>query len=119
MIGNIIGSNMFNFTILSVADLLSWKESIYIGSSQTNLMLIFGVAASAATAVILLLKRPKKEERYPRPWIYLVLSVIVVLCYLEMCIRDSSSRYGPSWFIISLIASLHSDISVRRRDGIP
>lgn len=86
MIGNIIGSNMFNFTILSVADLLSWKESIYIGSSQTNLMLIFGVAASAATAVILLLKRPKKEERYPRPWIYLVLSVIVVLCYLAFLI---------------------------------
>lgn len=86
MIGNIIGSNMFNFTILSVADLLSWKESIYIGSSQTNLMLIFGISASAATAVILLLKRPKKKERYPRPWIYLVLSVIVVLCYLAFLI---------------------------------
>ncbi|SCH10883.1 putative calcium/sodium:proton antiporter [uncultured Ruminococcus sp.] len=82
MFGNIIGSNMFNFTILSIADILCWKQSIYIPSYQTTLMLIFGVLSSVIAGAILLKRRAKKEEGNAAKIFHIICSLGIVLSYL-------------------------------------
>lgn len=46
MVGNVVGSNMFNFTIFSIADFLAGGTVIYVGGGQTGSMLLFGVVST-------------------------------------------------------------------------
>ena len=62
--GNIIGSNIFNFTILLVADVFSFmpdSSSVYVLNTNSQWLLIFGIIATAVTCVMLLLKNMKKR----------------------------------------------------------
>lgn len=57
--GNIIGSNIFNFTILFVADVFSFMPNgsgIYILNTDSKWLLILGVIATATTLGMLLVK---------------------------------------------------------------
>lgn len=58
--GNIIGSNIFNFTILFVADVFSFMpggSGIYILDTDSMWLLIFGAIAAVTTAGMMLLQR--------------------------------------------------------------
>lgn len=57
--GNIIGSNIFNFTILFVADVFSFmpnSSSIYLLNGDSKWLLIFGAIATATTLGMMLIK---------------------------------------------------------------
>ncbi len=79
MIGNIVGSNMFNFTIVFLSDLFIISGTAYFTSPQTVSMLIFGAVASVITGMILfIVTRLKKASK---PLILGLLSFFVVSCY--------------------------------------
>ncbi len=62
--GNIIGSNIFNFTILFVADVFSFgsgASNIYIPNLDSKFLLIFGAAATLTTLVMMLVKNRTKH----------------------------------------------------------
>ena len=84
MVGNIIGSNMFNYFILVVGDLLLTSGSIYTVASghQTNMLILFGFIASVFTGAILLLKkfRPAAKTAYS------IFAAVVVLCYVSFLV---------------------------------
>ena len=69
--GNVVGSNLFNFTILSLADLLYTGSSIYVGDAQVMTILIFGVFSTLATLGLI---RGKKYQNV------VMLSSATILC---------------------------------------
>lgn len=82
MIGNILGSNMFNFTILSVSDIIAGKTEIFIPSPQTMYMLLFGAAASVLAACSVALKNKSGEQRGgARLAVYAVSGTLILACY--------------------------------------
>lgn len=82
MIGNIVGSNMFNFTILTVADILTWNSSVYIPSKQTSLMLIFGMISTLLISAALIFKR-READRMPKisPVLFGIISFLILVSY--------------------------------------
>ncbi len=87
MVGNVIGSNMFNFTIFSVADIVSGAV-IYSAAStvsyQTKNMLIFGVVSSLSlmTAILLQRRTANKPQKGGLIGVYVLLGVIVIASYV-------------------------------------
>lgn len=60
--GNVMGSGVFNFCIISVADILYRGGSVYISNDKSSSYLnIFGLVATAAVGAILLMKIRKKD----------------------------------------------------------
>lgn len=63
--GNFIGSNIFNFTILFVADMFSFGKAanVYILNPESVYLLIFGEIAMISTFLMLFLKSPAKKNK--------------------------------------------------------
>ena len=82
MTGNILGSNLFNFAILTVADLTYAGGSLYVTTSQTWLLLIFGLASAIFIAMPILYKS-KGRRKYPRlrKTIYFIPPALVLASY--------------------------------------
>lgn len=84
--GNIFGSNMFNFMILVVADLLSFSQGatdIYVWDRQSQFLLMFGMIATAVMLVNYAIKScVRKESRILLPITYGLLDTGAVACYL-------------------------------------
>lgn len=55
--GNIVGSNLFNFTILSLADILYNKGGIYLKDYQASVFIILGIISSIFTIFTLVFKK--------------------------------------------------------------
>ncbi|MBR1443031.1 MAG: sodium:calcium antiporter [Firmicutes bacterium] len=55
--GNVIGSNLFNFTILSFGDILYRSGTIYEPGKSALLMIIFGIVSTVLTAMTLFTKK--------------------------------------------------------------
>lgn len=73
-IGNILGSNIFNFLVLFIADVLYTKGTIYLFRDiETVKLLVFG---AIATPLMLLILNDKKKK------IYKVSTLAIVVCYL-------------------------------------
>lgn len=86
MIGNVIGSNMFNFTIFSVADIIAF-QAIYPAASavsmETKCMLIFGVVSTLLmTGAMLLQNRAKGKSNVPLTIVYISVGVLIIGSYL-------------------------------------
>lgn len=87
MVGNVVGSNMFNFTIFSIADIISGTiTGIYppVPSVETKNMLLFGVIATVLVMVSLLLHGRWKDKatKGVKLAIYAVLGVLILASYL-------------------------------------
>ncbi len=85
MIGNVIGSNMFNFTIFSIADFIAGQKLVYIDSAASRYMLYFAVLSTIFVAVsILLQNRFKKSNpcKGSKLAVYSVLGAAVCASYL-------------------------------------
>lgn len=73
-IGNILGSNIFNFLVLFIADVIYTKGTIYLFRDiETVKLLVFG---AIATPLMLLILNDKKKK------IYKVSTLAIVVCYL-------------------------------------
>lgn len=81
-LGNIIGSNIFNMTIISVVDIINVKEDIFSELSENtevreniSLLLILGLI----TSIILMLALVRKEEKSKIT--YIIPSVLILVAY--------------------------------------
>ena len=87
MVGNVVGSNMFNFTIFSIADFIAGTTPVYKVaelSSPLN-MIYFGILSSVFVAVSILLQSKLKNKNPLHPGkviIYVLLGVGVCASYL-------------------------------------
>ncbi len=62
MVGNVVGSNMFNYIIFSVADILAFRSNVYEVSSDSKLLIIFGLASAILTMISLSIKWKNDSE---------------------------------------------------------
>lgn len=73
-VGNIVGSNLFNFIILTVADLLSMSSGVYVNpDAQVVHLLVLGAAAMALFWILL---------RFRNRTTQLVCCLGVIACYI-------------------------------------
>lgn len=77
-IGNITGSNIFNFLIISISDFIYREGSIFISSKSTNSLSLFGSIACLLTAFILIGKLKNKNNKS----LYIILSALILMCYI-------------------------------------
>ena len=97
--GNILGSGVFNFFILSLADLLSFRCSTTIyAMDQSALMLIFSAVLSMIIIVVLTIIQMKGLVKETVVWriIYLVGGLLIVGAYVTALIL-SNINLGISW----------------------
>ena len=90
--GNIIGSNVFNFSILFVADVLSFmpeSSGIYILNGDSKWLLIFGAIATATTATMMFVKNKFKNERGAIYGVQAINTVPAVLYVLYLLISTA------------------------------
>jgi len=71
--GNVVGSNLFNFTILCFGDILYWSGNIYSLNKQSVNLIVFGIISSVFTIATLFFK----ESRI----ISTALGVFIILSY--------------------------------------
>lgn len=74
-VGDIIGSNLFNFFVLCVVDIVSLKQAIYTyADEKVERLLIFGCIATILMAFIL--------SRRLKSWLRIILMALVVMLYI-------------------------------------
>ena len=80
VVGNLIGSNIFNLFIIAIMDVLYIGNSIYFSDKiQTKLLLVFVFLATIIVEAIFFFKRRKSENKF----IYLILSVGIIITYIS------------------------------------
>jgi cation:H+ antiporter len=77
MMGNLVGSNMFNVLVTAIADLAYRKEALHIPDNVNPGLLIPGGCAALMVGVVMLAMRQKKKAR----WVAWE-SVAMILIYL-------------------------------------
>lgn len=91
MVGNVIGSNMFNFTIFSIADFIAGKIVIYEPLEKTSpiCMICFGVFSTVLVALSMLFQNHFKKagnKKWGKFILFAVLGVLVCASYLTSMI---------------------------------
>ena len=89
--GNVMGSGVFNFCIISVADILYRVGSVYISNDKSSSYLnIFGLVATAAVGAILLMKIRKKDtENAGLKLFYRFGGLAILACYAAFLILSN------------------------------
>lgn len=73
--GNIIGSNLFNFTILAISDVFYTGGSIFLSNEQANTLIIFGTVAMVLSILTLFTKKNKNLS--------MLLGALILSCYVS------------------------------------
>jgi cation:H+ antiporter len=78
--GNIIGSNVFNFTILSLSEFISWNNSVFVSKDkEAFLMAAFLILSCVLTLVsIFILFKYQKKDRTKKVSVVMSISSIVL-----------------------------------------
>lgn len=84
MVGNIVGSNMFNYLILLIGDIMFRTASIYhaTANNQTNMLILFGTISSVFVGGLLFYKNAKQ----PKKWVNIVLGVGIAASYFAFLV---------------------------------
>lgn len=85
MVGNVVGSNMFNFTIFSIADFIAGKTYVYERSDASLQMICFGALSTILVASSILLQNRFKHavpEKRNKLLVYILLGAGVCTCYI-------------------------------------
>lgn len=80
-VGNILGSGMFNFFIMAVADVIYRKGTVYVSSKQSALLNICCLMSSALVILLLSFKNTSKEGSN-KNLLYRVLGFGIVGAYI-------------------------------------
>ena len=89
--GNVMGSGVFNFCIISVADILYRGGSVYISNDKSSSYLnIFGLISAAVVGAILIAKRAKKSTENAGLKLFYRLGGLSILgCYAAFLILSN------------------------------
>lgn len=72
--GNVIGSNLFNFTILAIGDIFYSKGNIFTPDKQANNLIIWGIISTLIVIGSLYTKKSEKSS--------MVLGFLIISCYI-------------------------------------
>ena len=72
--GNVIGSNLFNFTILAIGDIFYSKGNIFSPDKQANNLIIWGIVATTIVIGTLYTKKNQKSSVF--------LGILIIACYI-------------------------------------
>ena len=89
--GNIIGSNVFNFSILALADLLSFNcpSHVYTFDQSAFLMLVFGVGSTLILLVSVILKTFKNKDNKFNRFYFTFAGIVFVSNYVAFLILSN------------------------------
>lgn len=89
--GNIIGSNIFNFSILALADLLSFRcpTHVYTFDQSAFLMLVFGVGSTIILTTTVLIKRFKDVDNKFNRFYFTLAGIIFLSNYIAFLILSN------------------------------
>lgn len=80
--GNMIGSNIFNFIIITLGDILYNRGSIYIIDNNSYKLTVFGLTATVLTLIILKTKIKTENSLISKSKpIYILSSLFIVISY--------------------------------------
>lgn len=81
-IGNVVGSNLFNFFILFIADITYFRGTVYnFADSQNKNLIFFGILSSILVLLILNIK-----DKVSKNYVYITLSLGIIMSYLGFMI---------------------------------
>ena len=91
MVGNVVGSNMFNFTIFSIADFIAGTTPVYKVADEAapKNMIYFGILSTVLVAASILLQskfKNKNPQHKGKLIVYILLGVGVCASYLTAMI---------------------------------
>lgn len=86
-VGNVIGSNVFNFTIISVVDVIFFNLPVFnnVVSDKTIIVLLFFGLISAGLVMFTLLRAKSKNK-----FVYILPSIIIVILYIVFLVLNST-----------------------------
>ena len=86
-VGNVIGSNVFNFTIISVVDVIFFNLPVFnnVTSDKTIIVLLFFGLVSAGLVMFTLLRTKSKNKLA-----YIIPSIIISILYIVFLILNST-----------------------------
>ncbi len=82
--GNMIGSNIFNFIIITIGDVLYQKGSIYLVDDESYKLTVFGLVATILT--LIMLKSKTKKSQIPVSKMTYILSAIFIIASYSLFI---------------------------------
>ncbi len=89
MVGNVLGSNMFNFTIFSIADFIAGNTMVYVYSAHSIAMILFGVLSSVFVMISISLQRKQKNSPLlsgGKKALFVLLGILICAGYLASMI---------------------------------
>lgn len=86
-VGNVIGSNVFNFTIISVVDVIFFNLPVFnnVVSDKTIIVLLFFGLISAGLVMFALLRTKSKNK-----FVYILPSIIIAILYIVFLVLNST-----------------------------
>lgn len=83
--GNMLGSNIFNYTIITIGDILYIKGSIFITDKQSYKLTIFGLVSTILSLIILHTKTKTESKSSINKLAYAISSTFILASYV-LCI---------------------------------
>ncbi len=80
--GNMLGSNIFNYVIITIGDILYVKGSIYITDKQSYKLTIFGLVSTILSLIILNSKIKTENKSSATKLTYVISSTFILASYL-------------------------------------
>lgn len=88
-VGNIMGSNLFNFCILTLADIIYVKGIIYTSTPQSINLAVFGLISCIALTILLFVKIAKPKEAQPSKvthLVYIIAGLFAMASYIAFIV---------------------------------
>lgn len=79
MAGNVLGSNMFNYIIFSLADIVAFNKDVYQITPDSKLLIIFGLISTFLTMASVIIKNRTSSEASLKKNSVVVSGVLILL----------------------------------------
>ncbi len=87
MVGNVVGSNMFNYIIFSLADIIAFNANVYEVSADSRLLIIFGLISTFAALLALGLKNVKKTPK----GVFALIGAVILASYMGFLVSSMNN----------------------------
>lgn len=86
MIGNVVGSNMFNYIIFSVSDILAFRANVYEVSDDSKLLIVFGMISTLLAMTSIVLKEKFGEKHKGLNAVFAILGFLICASYVAFVV---------------------------------
>lgn len=87
--GDMVGSAMFNFFVLSLADILYFKGTVFLTDLASKYVVIFGLISTLVIGLVYIVKR-KNIQKLNNGFFYVTVGIISIALYIGYLILTTS-----------------------------